>query len=107
MSMFQYYPLYFLANFHKNLRDLLAKIVIENMTNWKNQAIDNQGNSFNLVEHQSNMSSVGCKKDEKCARLVLCSLSSANQRAPFAPCDHMPNHTWTICDCMCHITSDN
>ena len=36
-------------DFHKNLRDLLAKIILENLSAWRVQAINNQGNEENIV----------------------------------------------------------
>ena len=37
----------YLGDFHKNLRDLLTKIIIENMDTWKVQSANNLGNSYN------------------------------------------------------------
>ena len=30
-------------DFHKSLRELIAKIILENLSSWRTQAINNQG----------------------------------------------------------------
>ncbi|XP_061173319.1 COMM domain-containing protein 9-like [Saccostrea echinata] len=40
----------FPKDFHKNLRDLIAKIALENMNNWKNHSISNQVSLPRLVD---------------------------------------------------------
>ncbi|KAL4225753.1 COMM domain-containing protein 9 [Mactra antiquata] len=40
----------FPSNFHKNMRDLLAKIMIENMSTWKLQAVNNQVSLPRMVD---------------------------------------------------------
>lgn len=40
----------FPENFHKNLRDLLGKIIIDNMAEWKSQAVHSQVSLAKLVD---------------------------------------------------------
>ncbi|OWF47966.1 COMM domain-containing protein 9-like isoform X2 [Mizuhopecten yessoensis] len=40
----------FPSNFHKNLRDLLVKTMMENMNNWRNSALNNQVSLPRLVD---------------------------------------------------------